>query len=116
MPIDFRRTTITFDPTSGQTQNESATVVFNSRVIRADAALNGFDVQFTDGDHHVFREMIDASVLTINSNTVTVGVAYLLRDKSGNIDDRYHGRVDVLVIAEVSSSVGMFNTAEKLTR
>jgi hypothetical protein len=112
MPIDFRRTSITFDPTSGQVQNEPATVVFNSRVIRADAALNGFDVQFTDGDHNLFREMIDASILTINNNTVTVGVAYLLRDKSGNIDDRYHGRVDVLVIAEVASSVaGTVNTA-----
>jgi hypothetical protein len=102
MPIDFRRTSITFDPTRGQTQTESATVVFNNRVVRADAALNGFDVQFTDGDHHIFREMIDARILTINNNTVTIGVDYLLRDKSGNIDDRYHGRVDVLVLAEVS--------------
>jgi hypothetical protein len=106
MPIDFRRTSISFDPTRGQTQNESATVVFNNRVVRADAALNGFDVQFTDGDHNLFREMIDARILTINNNTVTVGVDYLLRDKSGNIDDRYHGRVDVLVIAEVVSSGG----------
>jgi hypothetical protein len=106
MPIDFRRTTITFDPTRGQIQNEPATVVFNGRVLRADAALNGFDVQFTDDDHHIFRELIDASVLTINNNTVTVGVTYLLRDKSGNIDDRYHGRVDVLVIADVAPSSG----------
>lgn len=113
MPIDFRRTSITFDPTSGQIQNEPATVVFNSRVIRADAAINGFDVQFTDGDHHVFREMIDASILTVNNNTVTVGVAYLLRDRSGNIDDRYHGRVDVLVIAEVAATNGVvLNRAE----
>ncbi len=102
MPIDFRRIGITFDPTRGQTQNEVATVVFNSRVIRADAALNGFDVQFTDGDHHIFRQVIDARISTVNANTVTVGVSYLLRDSSGNIDDRYHGRVDVLVIAEVA--------------
>lgn len=115
MPVDFRRTSITFDPTRGQTQNESATVVFNNRVIRADAALNGFDVQFTDGDHHVFREMIDASIVTINNNTVTVGVAYLLRDKSGNIDDRYHGRVDVLVIADVASTAGTINATEQLS-
>lgn len=102
MPIDFRRTGITFDPTKGQIQNEVATVIFNSRVIRADVALNGFDVQFTDGDHNIFRQIVDASIPTVNNNTVTVGVRYLLRDSSGNIDDRYHGRVDVLVIAEVA--------------
>jgi hypothetical protein len=102
MAIDFRRVSITFDPTKGQTQNEAATVVFNSRVIRADVALNGFDVQFTDGDHHVFREVIDARIATVSNNTVTVGVSYLLRDSSGNIDDRYHGRVDALVLAEVA--------------
>jgi len=102
MAIDFRRVGITFDPTRGQTQNEVATVVFNSRVIKADVALNGFDVQFTDGDHHIFRQIIDAGISTINNNTVTVRVSYLLRDSSGNIDDRYHGRVDVLVIAEVA--------------
>ena len=102
MAMDFRRTSITFDPTSGQVQDEVATVTFNSRVLRADVALNGFDVQFTDGDHHVFRETIDARISTINNNTVTVGVRYLLRDSSGNIDDRYHGRVDALVLAEVA--------------
>jgi hypothetical protein len=102
MAIDFRRVSITFDPTSGRVQDETATAVFNSRVLRADAALNGFDVQFTDGDHHVFRQTIDASIRTVNNNTVTVGVRYLLRDSSGNIDDRYHGRVEVLVIAEVA--------------
>lgn len=102
MAIDFRRTSITFDPTSGRIQNEVATVVFNSRVVRADVALNGFDVQFTDGDHHIFRQIVDASISTVNNNTVTVAVRYLLRDSSGNIDDRYHGRVDVLVIAEVA--------------
>ncbi|MCE6983383.1 hypothetical protein EI534_39755, partial [Pseudomonas frederiksbergensis] len=74
MPIDFRRTSITFDPTRGQIQNEVATVVFNSRVIRADVALNGFDVQFTDGDRHIFRQIVDASISTVNNNTVTVGV------------------------------------------
>jgi hypothetical protein len=102
MPLDFRRGTITFDPTKGQTQNEATTVVFNSRVLRADVALNGFDVQFTDSDHSFFRQIIDASIATVNNNTVTVGVKYLLRDSSGNIDDRYNGRVDVLVIAEVA--------------
>jgi hypothetical protein len=102
MAIDFRRTSITFDPTRGQIQSEVASVVFNGRVVRADAALNGFDVQFTDGDHHVFRQLIDARIEAIRNNVVDVRVDYLLRDSSGNIDDRYNGRVDVLVIADVA--------------
>jgi hypothetical protein len=101
MAIDFRRTTINFDPTSGQTQSEPGAVVFGSRVNKADVALNGFDIRYTDGDHHLLREMVDARVTAINDRTVFVAVDYLLRDSSGNIDDRYQGRVDVLVIAEV---------------
>jgi hypothetical protein len=49
MVIDFRRVSITFDPTSGRVQDETATAVFNSRVLRADAALGDFhqrDYQF----------------------------------------------------------------------
>ncbi len=102
MAMDFRRTTINFDSTKGQIQSEVATVVFGGRVNRADVALNGFDAQFTDSDHHMFREMIDASVDRISNNTVTVRANYLLRDSSGNIDDRYHGRVDLLVLADVA--------------
>lgn len=101
MAIDFRRTTINFDPTSAQIQSEPAAVVFNGRVNKADVALNGFDIRYTDGDHHLLREMVDARVQAINDRTVFVAVDYLLRDSSGNIDDRYQGRVDVLVIADV---------------
>ncbi len=102
MAMDFRRTSIGFDPTSGQIQSEVATVVFAGPVRRADVALNGFDVQYTNGDHHLLREMVDASVDSIQNNTVTVRTNYLLRDSSGNIDDRYHGRVDLLVFADVA--------------
>jgi hypothetical protein len=101
MPLDFRRGTVNFDPTRGQIQSESVTVTFGSQVRRADVAINGFDIQFTDEDHHIFREMIDARA-AINANTVTVTVQFLLRDSSGNIDDRFHGRVDALVIADVA--------------
>jgi hypothetical protein len=102
MAIDFRRTRITFDPTNNQIQYEERTVQFGSRVNRADAALNGFDIQFRNGDHPIFRQIIDAVIVSRNNNTVTVGVTFLLRDSSGDIDDVYQGRVDVLVIADVA--------------
>ncbi len=102
MAIAFKRTSIRFDPTSGRIQNEPAAVVFGSRVHKAEVAINGFDVQYTDGDHHIFREIVDAKIDRIDANTVFVSVDLLLRDSSGNIDDRFHGRVDVLVIADVA--------------
>jgi hypothetical protein len=102
MAIDFRRGSITFDPTKGLIQDEVTSVVFNSSVRRADVALNGFDIRYTDEDREVFREMIDASIAEIRDRTVDVRVRYLLRDASGSIDDRFQGRVDVLVIAEVA--------------
>jgi hypothetical protein len=102
MAIDFRRTTITFDPTSGREQRESATVVFNSNVRRAEAALKGFSIGYNNGDHELLRETIDVDVASINNNTVTVAVDFLLRDSSGNIDDPYSGFAEVLVLADVA--------------
>lgn len=102
MAIDFRRTTISFDPTKGQEQSETRAVTFASRVLKADVALNGFDSRYSDGDHHVLRHKVDASIAEIADRTVTARVNLLLRDSSGNIDDRYAGTVDVLVIAEVA--------------
>ena len=64
MPIDFRLGDITFDPTQGQTQHEATTVQFGSKVRRVQAALNGFDVQFMDGDHSLFRQVIDIQAIT----------------------------------------------------
>jgi len=101
MALDFRRATINFDPTRGRTQDESVTVAFGGTVRRADVALNGFDIAYTNGDHHILREKIDARVVSVLGNTVTVGVEFLLRDSSGNIDDPFTGRVDVLVMADV---------------
>ena len=102
MPIDFRRATINFDPTSGQEQRETSSVTFGSTVLRADVALNGFDIQYNNGDHHLLREKVDASIAAISDRTVTARVNYLLRDASGNIDDTFSGSVQVLVVAEVA--------------
>lgn len=102
MSIDFRRTQIRFDSTRGREQSEPAAVVFRSRVQKADVAINGFNVGFTDGDHHVWRHKIDARIERVVDETVFVRVNYLLRDSSGNIDDRYDGTVDVLVFADVA--------------
>ena len=49
MPIDFRRTRISFDPTSGREQRETGAVVFPTNVRRAEAALNGYSITYNNG-------------------------------------------------------------------
>jgi hypothetical protein len=100
MALRFIRDRVVFDPTQGQIQNEPRTVSFPSQVRTAQIALNGFDVRYTDGDHHILRQIVDISDPRINGNAVSYDVTLLLRDSSGNIDDRYQGTVDTLIIAD----------------
>ncbi|MBN1419967.1 MAG: hypothetical protein JXP34_14400 [Planctomycetes bacterium] len=64
-------------------------------------ALNGFAIGYTSGDHHVWKSEVDIQPMSACGNTAVFDVNFLLRDKSGNIDDRYGGWVDVLVIADL---------------
>ena len=101
MALDFRSKRIVFGSTQGVEQNETATFNFNKNVIRAEALINGFDIEYTNGDRHILRQKIDTRVTLINGSSVEVDIAFLLRDSSGNIDDPYEGNVDVVVIAEI---------------
>ena len=102
MALDFRVVNITFDPTAGRPQRESGTAVFNSNIRRANAALKGFNITYNNGDHHLLREEIDIDITQVQNNTVEVAVDFVLRDSSGNFDDPYSGKVEVLVIADVA--------------
>ncbi len=104
MAMEFRQLTINFDPTRGRTQREEATAVFSSRVEKAEAMLKGFQIGYTNGDHHVLRQEIDLDVVRINNNTVTVAADFLLRDSSGNIDDPFNGFVQCVVIADTAAN------------
>jgi hypothetical protein len=102
MAIDFRSVPINFDPTSGQTQSQSATAVFGSTVRRADAALKGYTIGFDNGEHPLLQQEVSIVSTSINDNTVTVTVDFLVRDGSGDIDDPFSGSVAVLVLADVA--------------
>jgi hypothetical protein len=104
MAIDFRELTITFDPTSGRAQRESATAVFGAQVQKAQAMLKGFHIQYTGSDHHVWQQQVDLDVTAIDNNSVTVAADFLIRDSSGNIDDAYHGWVQAVVVADTAAN------------
>jgi hypothetical protein len=78
--------------------------VFSARVEKAEAMLKGFDIRYTNGDHHVLQQRIDLDVIAINNNTVTISSQFLLRDSSGNIDDPFRGFVQAVVIADTAAS------------
>lgn len=107
MAIDFKRDRVIFDETKGIEQHEIITFDFDSKVIKAEVAINGFDIKYTNGDHHILRQKIDASIgrrrRDQTDRSVNAEVSFLLQDNSssGNIDDPFEGWVDVLVIAEV---------------
>ena len=101
MALDFKPLSLDFDPAQGSTQHETGVVLFGGPVIKARAMLNGFDIRFTNTDRDIHRITVDAST-SINGAQVNVDVALLLRDMSGNIDDLFQGRVDVVVLADVA--------------
>ena len=101
MATDFRTISISIPSGTGRKSIEGA-AVFNSRVIRAGAALNGFSLDFTaaNSDRHFNVMEADTDILSINQNTVRFRVECQLADK--NFDDPYSGYVTTLVTAEVA--------------
>lgn len=99
MPLDFRRRTIQIPNGTGRRSIDDS-VTFNSRVRRADVALNGFKLDFTNSDHHINVVEVDTDRVSVSENEVHYRVECNYADK--NFDDSYSGNVEVLVIAEVA--------------
>jgi hypothetical protein len=98
--LDFQTVTFSFPPEKGDFQTLTKTAVFDSRLNKAQCAIQSFDVLYTDEDHHIKRLFVESHPGPLNNNTVNVTVNYELRDSSGDIDDLYEGVVDVLVIVD----------------
>ena len=102
MAVAFRLLTFDFDESRGVIQELEDTAPFGRRIRVAEAALQTFDVLYTEGDAELHRFMINIEVIDVDENAgnVRVRVRYLLRDRSGNIDDPFRGRIRALVIAD----------------
>jgi hypothetical protein len=98
--LDFQSRRFNFPSRSGFIQTQEQTLDFPSSVRKAEAFLSGFNIGFTDEDHHIFRHEINAAVVRTLEDTVTVRVTFLLRDISGNINDCYDGFIDVVVVVD----------------
>ena len=102
MAIEFKRDTIPFPSASGKAQTKSKKFSFSATVLKAEAAIKGFSIGFSNGEHPLYRQKVDLDV-TVDSNKksdVWVTANFALRDASGTFDDPFDGEVEVLVIAQ----------------
>lgn len=103
MAFDFRPKHVDFVATTGGSNKQrDQRVTFSSAVRRAEVVIKSFDMGYTSEDHHVWREKIQITNIQPIGSSVSFDVEYLFRDSSGNVDDRYSGSVDVVVMAEVA--------------
>jgi hypothetical protein len=102
MAIELRNVPrFTFPSQTGGPRNQVQTVTFPTVVRSAGAAINGFSIGFTNSDHELYQEQVDASAtISPNGREVAVRVNFALRDKSGTYDDAYNGFVDVVLIVD----------------
>jgi hypothetical protein len=82
MAIDFRTVFINFDASRQDVREQKATVVFNQPVNKFVAALQGWDIQFSESDRPFGRFLIElfSDRAPGTNNAVDVTVRYLLRD------------------------------------
>ena len=99
MALDFREGWLTFPPTTGRRQRANTTVVFPTRVLRAQAVLKGYNIRYDRGDRPLLEIEVDLDT-SISSNTVTVFGDFALRDSSGTFDDPYSGWINFVVITD----------------
>ncbi|MBI1227797.1 MAG: hypothetical protein GC192_21360 [Bacteroidetes bacterium] len=101
MKVEFKQVTIHFDYTSGIRQREPGTATFSGRVLSAEAMLKGYQIKFKDSNRPFFEQEVDIDITGTSGNRVDVAADFVLRDASGNLDDRYGGYVQCVVVAVV---------------
>lgn len=105
MSLDFREIGFGFGPVTGKSQELTYEMDFGQKVSKATVALKSFISRFVNSDHELHALEIITSISRIQNTKVTVKVTFLLRDYSGNIDDKFSGAVHVVVFADLAGNV-----------
>ena len=100
--VRFVTQTLDFGPHRGGSQEGKLRFQTGRTVLRAEAALKGIYAEFPNGEHAVhliFHRIKDVRIVDdLDREAVDVTVEYGFRDNSGDWDDEYVGKVDVLLI------------------
>lgn len=99
--LAFEEVTINFSASSGAKSRKQETATFNRKVRVAQAMLKGFNIRYANGDHELLEQEIDLDIKIVRDNNVEVYADFLLRDGSGNIDDKFKGWVQAIVVADL---------------
>jgi hypothetical protein len=94
----YRSVSITIPSGSG-TKRIASSVTFNSNVRSAAVALNGFNLDYSNSDHHLNVIEADLDIVQISGRTVFIAADTRYADV--NFDDSYSGFVTAVVIANV---------------
>jgi hypothetical protein len=94
----YRSVSITIPSGSG-TKRIASSVTFGSNVRSAAVALNGFNLDYSNSDHHLNVIEADLDIVQISGRTVFIAADTRYADV--NFDDSYSGFVTAVVIANV---------------
>ena len=101
MPVQFKKKRITI-PAGPGPKTIPGTVRFDSRVISSEFLLGGFKFNFQSQDHHIDEVEINFVRLgTIPPDPNAVHFQLECRYQDKNADDKWDGRVDLVVVADV---------------
>jgi hypothetical protein len=101
MPVKFKKARITIPAGTGA-RSIPGTVRFDSRVVNSEFVLAGFRFNFLSKDHHIDEVEINFVRLgTTQPDDTAVHFLTECRYQDKNADDKWDGRVDVVVVAEV---------------
>lgn len=100
--MELRSDSLDFEARSGfGPQTNDREFVFPRAVLSATAGIAGYALVFDDHDDHEVGLMQVRLETSINNNVVVVKGILGIRDWSGNWDDKYGGRIDFVVLAEL---------------
>ncbi|MFT3784607.1 MAG: hypothetical protein QM770_00385 [Tepidisphaeraceae bacterium] len=97
--VTFLHQVVDFDHHSGSVATKKVDFDLPYDVGSAEAAIRGFEVGF-DGGEHLFRSTgVTVDNVSVNGRRVEATVSIHVRDNTGEYDDAFKGKVDVLLIA-----------------
>lgn len=74
------------------------TFTFPSKVASASTLVQGYTMEYSNGDNHVREQKVKASIISVSGNNVSVSATCEMYDDSNN---RAPGNVDILCLAEL---------------
>jgi hypothetical protein len=75
---------------------------FGRRILKATAAINAFELNFTDGDHNLQHILVGCDAVVDNAETGTVTARVKLKFADEGFDDPVDGWVNVVLFVEVA--------------